>query len=329
MSTLKRKIISILLNPTVDVIYEIEHFKVGHTYQVRQPLIYPVGKAISFSLALKTLNPSFNDLRVFGFVGKEELDLYSQFLKKNLINFEFIPIKGKTRSNKTIIDPVEHTTTHIRELGFIIETTELNQFFTSLNNMIQKNDVVIFTGSIPPSLNSDTYFNLISEVKKRGACTILDTSGEGLIKGIAANPTMIKPNLIELNQILNGSLAIKQDFTINYEDIVKISKLAKNLLNNELEIILITLGEKGAILVKNNIILYGFIEIRGAIDTVGCGDAFLAGFIYNYFQEKSFLDCFKLALACGTANALTPGPGILKKKDVDMLLSKTKIWRVN
>ena len=318
------KLIAVLLNPTIDQIYKIDNFEVGGTFLVKDSIIYPVGKAISFSLGVRKLSKEVN-LKVIAFIGRQETSQYSNFLNRLNIDFEFISIDGKTRSNKTINDPIKHTTTHIRERGFDITINNLQELTTLLKESVLKEDIVVFSGSIPPNAKKDNYYKLINLCKDRGATTVLDTNGEALIYGVKANPKIIKPNLVELSQILNRPELIEINLS-NITDACKsIAKNARQLLNKELEIILITLGDKGAILLTNNLVLYGNVEIDKVIDTVGSGDSFLAGFVLNYLFKEDLLECFKYAIACGAANTLISGPGVFKLEDVKKISKEVEI----
>ncbi len=318
------RINAILLNPTIDQIYEIENFKVGHTFKVNKSTIYPVGKAISFSLAIRELDKEVN-LKIIAFIGKEELELYSNFLRSKNIDFEFIAVNGKTRSNKTINDPIKKTTTHIRELGFELNENNINSFKTIFNKILVKNDFYVFCGSIPQNTKSTIYYDLIKICKEKGGICILDSSGPPLMYGLKGSPRIIKPNLTELSFILEDPLLEQLDFSEPIVACNQIVQKASSLLNDDLEIILITLGEKGGILLTKEIKKYGTLEIKDVIDTVGSGDSFLAGFIIKYFQKKDLNESFKYALATGAANTLRAGPGVLDFKTVEMLMNKVKI----
>ncbi len=323
------KIFPVLLNPTIDQIYEIENFHVGGTFKVHESIIYPVGKAISFSLGLRELTKDPNLLKVIACIGKEEIPLYARFLTSRNIDFQFIEVKGKTRSNKTINDPRKGTTTHIREKGFDLEEKDINIIKDLIDINSERGDFVLFSGSIPPNVNEDIYFELIKICKTKGVLTILDSSASALINGIKAQPTIIKPNLIELSQILNKP----QLNNIDFSDLTKAYKLlikeAKSLLNKELRIILVTLGDKGAICLTNSEAFYGNVKINEVIDTVGSGDAFLAGFVFEYSSGNEIIECLKSAIACGAANTLIPGPGIFKKEKVLKLMKEVEIVTID
>jgi 1-phosphofructokinase family hexose kinase len=323
------KIFAILLNPTIDQIYTIHDFHVGGTFQVNDSVIYPVGKSVSFSLGIRELCKDKNIIKIIAFIGEEDISLYSKFLSKRNIAYEFIKIKGKTRSNKTINDPIMGTTTHIREKGFDVTSNEIENLLKLMQADINKGDIVVFSGSIPFNVENDIYYRLINISKKKGAFAILDSNGEPLKIGIKANPEVIKPNLLELSQILNNPEINKLDFSDISKPCNLIVKKAKTLLNQELKIILVTLGDKGAILIERDAVFYGNVKVNKAIDTVGSGDSFLAGFILNYFEKKKIKDCFKNAIACGAANTLIPGPGIFKIEDVKRIIKNVKIFELN
>ena len=322
------KILAILLNPTVDQIYEIENFYVGGTFKVNKSIIYPVGKAVSFSLGVSELCKEKKILKVIACIGKDEIPIYSEFLSSHKIDFEFVSVKGKTRSNKTINDLIKGTTTHIREIGFDLTDKNLENLTKKLKSNLKKNDICVFCGSIPPNIRSNIYFDLINLCKSKKAICVLDSNDQPLIEGIKSNPKIIKPNLLELSQVLNDPKLNELDFSNIKEAINVIIRKSKQLLNDELEIILVTLGNKGAILISNNLTLYGNVVVKNAIDPVGSGDSFLAGFILNYLKKMDLEVCFKCAIACGAANSLIPGPGIFNKKDVENLLKKVEIIKI-
>jgi len=319
------KILAILLNPTIDEILEIKDFHIGGTFKVDNKIIYPVGKAISFSLGIRELIDKSDIIKVIALIGENEIKLFSSFLQSRNINFELISVKGITRSNKTINDPINRTTTHIRSIGFSINDVEIEKLRDKVLKNIEIGDFIIFSGSIPLGAPIDIYFRLIKECKKKGVITILDSSEKALLQGIKANPKIIKPNLEELCQIVN-QINLSDIKWINFEEeLLIIVNNAKLLLNNDLEVILITMGEKGALCITKNEILYGHIALKNVFDTVGSGDSFLSGFIVKYFFHKSIMECFKNAIACGAANTLIPGPGIFKKYDVKRLIKEVKI----
>ncbi|MBD3255381.1 MAG: hexose kinase [Candidatus Lokiarchaeota archaeon] len=317
------------LNPTIDEIYEIEDFYVGGTFKVKEKVIYPVGKAISFCLAITNIRKNFDFVNLLACIGKGETSLYSEFLKGKKINFQLISVKGKTRSNKTVNDPVNRTTTHIRESGFKFSRKKITEIKKFVKSNVKPNDLCLFSGSLPPNVNNDLYAELIKLCNHKNAKCILDTSDSSLVKAIDSKPFIVKPNLLELSQILQNSKLNEIDFSDEQKDLSYIVNQAERLLQKGIKTILITLGKKGAICLTKSITLYGNVYVDVSIDTVGCGDAFLAGFVSHYLLERNTQECFRSAIAAGAANTQEKGPGIFKHKTYENLLEKVKIKKIH
>ena len=81
--------------------------------------------------------------------------------------------------------------------------------------------------------------------------------------------------------------------------------IAKYMLNSGPQLVIIKLGEKGAIAYTNDnhgdiekIFVPGF-PVKQVIDTVGAGDGFTAGFLSAYLDDKPLNECLKRANAVG------------------------------
>ena len=64
--------------------------------------------------------------------------------------------------------------------------------------------------------------------------------------------------------------------------------------------------------------------VRGAYP-VGSGDAFLGGLVAALDRGADLADGLRLGMACGTANALVPGPGRLDRATAYALAARSPI----
>ncbi|MDH4223668.1 MAG: PfkB family carbohydrate kinase [candidate division Zixibacteria bacterium] len=90
---------------------------------------------------------------------------------------------------------------------------------------------------------------------------------------------IVQMNFKEI-QVLSGSI-LDSDF--------KIKKIARKILNIRPEILIVTKGEKGALLFlknKNKITRFniGSFKVRNFTDPTGCGDVFSSGFIFSFLK---------------------------------------------
>ena len=115
-------------------------------------------------------------------------------------------------------------------------------------------------------------------------------------KALARGRTwLIKPNVRELSELVGENIPNRVD---------KLSQAGKLLLNR-VEIILISRGEKGAIILSQDAILRGRCISSGqpVVSTVGCGDYLLAGFLKAMTEKQRLEMALKTAVQAATAKA--------------------------
>jgi len=116
------------------------------------------------------------------------------------------------------------------------------------------------------------------------------------------------------------SLSAANILKINDEELLKLKQLLglhcselQNMAGElvsiyQLDLVLVTLGAKGAFFVSNKSEVYysaGYkVEL---VDTVGSGDAFSAGFVHSYLNGKSRAESLEFGNACGAVVAGTKG----------------------
>src|SRR5574337_924519 len=62
-------------------------------------------------------------------------------------------------------------------------------------------DFVVLAGSAPASLGQDFYLDVINKIKAQGAEFVIDIEGDVLVKSLANQPLVVKPNNHELGAI--------------------------------------------------------------------------------------------------------------------------------
>lgn len=295
------KIYTVTLNSAVDVVVSEQDYKESGYLKAER---IPAGKGINVSRALKSAGiPSV----AVAFVGEEDKWLFDT-LKGELIDTQFFTVPGKTRINATICcceDNLEH---HERTMGYTAGEKEYKQIYDYLLDNIYEGDWVIFSGSLPTGMDRNAYAGLIRLCKMKGAYTALDTSGAGLLCGLAGEPYVIKPNKEELEEIIG------EDFEINEQEFANMRELSNRF---GIQIILATVGEEGAVLYsREEDAVYRHPAVKDStniVSSVGCGDSALAGLVSGLLNSLSYEECLKEAVVFASANLYTKVPGELKK----------------
>ncbi|MCF6462016.1 1-phosphofructokinase [Clostridium sp. Cult1] len=301
-------IYTVTLNPAIDktiVIDEYRRSKVNRSLVSRKDV---GGKGINVSKVLKVLGV---DSVCTGILGDENSSFFLDYLEGLNIETDFYIIPGENRTNIKIVEKRYRTITDINDKGFIMEKKEIKDFLNYFLALVEEDDLVVLSGSLPEGIEHHIYRDITQVLKEKSVKVILDADGSPMINGVEAIPYAIKPNIHELKKIVN----------VDEKDINSILKGGRKLIDKGIEKVLISLGAEGAVYTttKNTYISKG-IEVP-IESTVGAGDAMVAGLIYAIENDLTDYEALKLAIACGTAKVMTEGTKI---PDIDTIREISK-----
>jgi 1-phosphofructokinase len=145
----------------------------------------------------------------------------------------------------------------------------------------------VLSGTLPPGIPATIYATLIAQLKEHGKQVVLDTSRDALREGVLAGPTIVKPNIDELQQLTGHVLS----------DEVALEQAARQLLDGGTQLVVISMGERGALFVDPATTLMAVPPAVVVKSTVGAGDAMVAGLLTGRIQGLDLGDCARLATA--------------------------------
>lgn len=290
---------TITLNPAVDRTATIERFAVDTVNRVSASRLDAGGKGINVSKALGCMG----GLSVaYGFLGGSAGGFIRSYLDGQGIRHRFVEVDGETRTNLKIVDPVLGTHTDVNESGPRASAEALASLETELFADAGPGDVLVFSGSVCPGIDAGIYADWIRRATSVGARTVLDADGEALRLGVGAGPTLVKPNLDELQRLVGLPLSIN-----GRVDTAAVVSAARGLLALGARIVVVSLGAQGALFVdRTQAIMAKGIPIK-AQSTVGAGDSVVAALCLGLERGESLERLVKPAVAAGTAAAATPG----------------------
>jgi len=272
----------------------------------------PAGKGLNVAQVIVALG---EEVSVTGILPEVDSKRVTSFLEDHSISSRFIYVPGTMRINTTIIDESSGATTHCNALSSTLSPRVQHEFAAIAASHMKPGDYWVFSGSLPPGFSDDAYASLIGTGGGIGVHTLLDSRGEGLRHGIRSRPTMVKPNLSELEAFFDEPI----------RGVHHIALKGKRLLDMGITYVFISLGADGMIaLHKNDCLLCSAPQVT-VKDTVGCGDAMLAGIVVAHKRQFSFSETCRLAVACGTAKSLECGPGNISRETVWQLMEDVEI----
>lgn len=308
-------ILTVTLNAAIDKRYVVEDFKIGEVNRVKECVYTPGGKGLNVS---KPASIAGAKVVATGFVGGHAGNYIEAELKPFGIESAFYHMEQESRSCINIWDAVQKKQTEFLEPGFTVTEKDFEGFVEKFRELVKDADVVAMSGSVPKGLDGTAYQKLVTIVKAAGKKVILDTSGKLLTAGIEAKPTMIKPNIDEI-RMLTGSQC---------DDLNEIIEAAEQIHANGVEVVAVSLGGDGAIVVSDEGVYRAIVPKIDAVNTVGCGDSMIAGFALGFSEGLSIADTLKKASAISAAAALREETGFFVMEDMEKIFPRVEIQKI-
>jgi 1-phosphofructokinase/tagatose 6-phosphate kinase len=200
----------------------------------------------------------------------------------------------------------------------LITEDNVKNLFSIYRRALKNTKVVVCSGGLPEGIGNDIYKRLIIEAKKYDIKVILDASGEVLKQGIEAKPYLIKPNLRELQSLVNREL----------KEISDVLEACKTVQRDGVAIVVASLGEKGAVVVTKDRTFRVYVPWVEVANTIGSGDSMVAGFAVALSRGLEVEEALSLGSACGVNNAQYAEIGIVNRDEVNKLIREVQIEEI-
>ncbi len=300
-----------LLNPSLDVIYDLPELRLGATVTDAVSRMYPSGKGLNIAAVAHALG---QDVTVIGQIPEASIKLFKEYLDSMQIQSHLLATHGAARINTTVLESSGQVT-HVNAEAAELVPRFQDEIIELYASKIKSNDLWAFSGSVPKGFDADVYAKLIRVCRDKGAVTLLDSRAETLKRGVRAKPKMIKPNLTELEQFFGEQV----------QGVHHIALKGKRLVDMGVEFVFITLGSDGMIAIHENDCLLCSAPVVKALDTVGCGDALVAGILVGFERQFSFSEMCRMAIACGSSKAMHRGPYNVSRDEIWQLMEDVKV----
>jgi tagatose 6-phosphate kinase len=175
-------ILTVTLNPAIDLTYHVGELKPGQTHRVSRVDERLGGKGVNVASVLTQLGVP---------------TVATGLLRDGPP--AFFPIAGATR--RTVVVTDGRDATGFWEPGPVVTPAEWQGFLAHFSLLLKQSRVVVLSGSLPGGLPGDAYASLVELCRAAAVSSILDTSGPALRLGVAAGPDVVKPNADELAEL--------------------------------------------------------------------------------------------------------------------------------
>ncbi len=304
-------IITVTVNPAMDKVLYLDGLRLNETNRIQSYFSCVGGKGTHVSANLSSLGiKSVATGIVRGPVGQ---DILSALCSEH-IDLQFIALEeGNSRINYVLIDNVNNCTL-LADKGRMLDSVELDLLIQRYSALVGEGDTVVISGD-GSNQKQSIQDKLIDIAYERKAKICLDTSGESLITGVRRSPFLIKPNLAEL-RFLCGKEFISQ---------ADIMTAMKKLADCGIQNIVVSCGSEGSLVYAAGCYYKVTAPQVPIKNTVGCGDALLAGVLAGFEQHLDMKSILKQATAVAAAAAMNESTVGFDSALISQLVERVKV----
>jgi 6-phosphofructokinase 2 len=299
-------IVTLTLNPTIDGSSEAD--TVQHTHKVRttNERFDPGGGGINVARVLSRLGSEVEALYLAGGVTGSVL---CGLLDRARLLHRCVSIAGDTRISLAVHEAGSGKEYRFVPQGPEVSAVECQQCLDAIREI--ECSWLVLSGSLPRGVPDAFYARIVEAARGRGIRIVLDTAGPALRSTLENGGVhLVKPSIGEMEQLFGRSLL----------DRGRLVEAAKTIVENGgAEIVVVSMGHKGALLVQaDHVLALSAIPVE-ARSAVGAGDSFVAAMTYGLAAGRPVEEAFRLGIAAGTAAVLTPGTDLCHRSDVERL----------
>ncbi len=283
-------IYTVTFNPSLDYYVRVTNIKTGAVNRTAGERMAVGGKGINVSLELKEMG---EPTRAYGFVGGFVGDYIKKTSQDLGLDCVFLDVEGTSRINVKIKSDNE---TDINGEGPKIEKEDVSRLVDMLKPLLKEDDWLVVCGSVPSALGDGAYADFL-EALCPPCKTVVDAGGKLLVNTLAYRPFLIKPNVHEVCEIFGLPGA---------SNVGDLYVCAKNLRAMGAENVLISMGAAGAVMATGEGEPVYVKAPQGEVsNSVGAGDAMIAGFIHKFVETGDMTAALRYSVATGSAAAFS------------------------
>lgn len=329
-------ILVVALNPALDV----THHVAGADWSgVNRPFHVTTrvgGKGLNVARALRALG---QQVTLTGLAGGPTGQALVGGLAGTDIEVALTAITADTRRTFAIADTVRGETALFNEPGPAIDAGEYDRFRVAYESRLRSSLAVVLSGSLPVGVPADAYVGLIATAGSAGVPVVLDTSGAALRHGAVAGPTLVKPNLAELEEATGRSLG-----QANAPDLAAVKAAAGGLATFQAVsgsakrpaesagagtvAVVVSLGPHGLLATGTGGTWAARPPGPVAGNPTGAGDAVVAGLVDGLVRGRDWPDLLRHGAAVGTAAAAAPVAGEFSLAEYERLVPAISVIRL-
>ncbi|MCX4744765.1 1-phosphofructokinase family hexose kinase [Kitasatospora sp. NBC_01287] len=310
-------ILTLTVNPTVDICYEVDRLaKIGKT-RARVRYVAAGGGGINVARGLSRLGGRATAVHT---AGREVGRRLNRLLDEEGVDHLAIGIAGETREAFVLFETGTRRSYHIVPPGPRLDDGEGGRLVEALGRAAGRHEYVVASGSLPSGLPDAFYAVVARRVKEAGARLVLDTSGRALRESLREGAFLRRCNNHEAAGLAGRPVR-------TFDDARAVNEYL--LAAGATEVAITTLGELGALCSTR----HGHTELRApplpgeVLSDAGAGDAMVAALTLRLAAGDDPVEACALGVAVAAAAVLTPDTEPFDREVAESLCPAVRLRR--
>lgn len=299
-----KRITAVCLSSTVQRTVTFNEFAIGKVNRSERYGIWASGKAVNAARVLNQLEKG--SVRIVCPIGENDSRRFMELARNDGLEISAVLVPGNTRECWTVLGRADNTTTELvvsePEICKMNDST-VSSFMDSFRESLSDSDALLMAGSRPSMWPEDLPALICKEAVDSGKIVMADFWGDELKKTLE----ICVPSIVKINE---------EEFTATFGGESKeggVSGLKKAIVAASKKydsIFIVTRGEKSTFAAsKGEMFEVAPERIAKPVSTTACGDAFSAGFLYEYLKEMDIQAALDKGCWCASRNAENECPG--------------------
>ncbi|MEI2776846.1 MAG: 1-phosphofructokinase family hexose kinase [Tetrasphaera sp.] len=291
-------IVTVTLNPSLDLTYTLSEFRLGQVdvHRAETTTLEASGKGVNVSRTLALAGVATTAvLPIGGRTGDHLRDL----LVADGLACATVDVPGETRINTSLLLS-SGVTVKVNGPGAPLSREAIDAVLAAAGQALDAaGDTperwLAVCGSFPPGVAPDVVTEFVDLAHRHTAQVVVDISGPALNAAWIAGADLLAPNSLELGELIGKDLGDA--------DAAQVAAAAAELARTSGTEFLVSMGSRGAVFASHTTVLHGLGPALTPVNTAGAGDAFLSGWLA---AQGTLPDRMRRALAFGRSACLSP-----------------------
>ncbi len=310
-------ILTLTLNPALDMATEVAEIVPGHKLRCGEPLLDPGGGGLNVSRAIRALGGESLALVALGGLSGDRL---AGLIRQAGVTFLSILGPGETRTSLSVRETATGLQYRFMLPGPIWGKAERERVFTLLRATARPGGFSVISGSQPPGMPVGFASELAEAMPD--SRTVLDTSGKPLVEAVkrpVPGLEILRMDGEEAESLTGAPLTSREETADFAQSLVRQGVARK---------VVVARGADGNVLATADRRIFARAPQVTVKSAVGAGDSFVAGMVLALARGQSDDEALALAGAAAAAAVMTEATQLCRPEDVMRLLPQSVVTAV-